>query len=279
MICLKDFSFRYETGASPALKEIGLTIHEGDFIGIIGNSGAGKTTLTYALAGVIPHYYPGDFYGSIEVDDLDTVETRPEDIASKVGLVFQDVDAQMVASVVEDELLFGLENFGVPHDQIEGRLSEALAQTGISDLRYREIDGLSGGQKQKVAVAAMIALRPKYLVLDEPTGELDPQSSEQVFNLLKYLNEQFGTTVIVVEQKIGLLCQYVKRMILLEQGQILLDGPVRDVLKKADQMEETGIHVPRVVSLYKELYGRDLYQGEAPIDVKEAYSMCREVLS
>ena len=279
MIQMKEFSFLYASGKRPALKDIDLEIRPGDFIGVIGNSGAGKTTLTYAINGIIPHYYPGDFYGSVLVDGMDTVETKPEQLAGKVGSVFQDVDAQMVASYVEDELLFGLENFGVPKDEIEGRLQEALERTGIADLRYREIESLSGGQKQKVAVAAIIALRPDVIVLDEPTGELDPESSEQIFRLLKSLNETYGTTIVVVEQKVGLLCGYAKRLLLLDQGRIVMEGPVREVLKSADRMEEIGIHVPRVVSLYKELVRKDLFHGAAPIHTAEAEKMMQEVLS
>ena len=279
MIQMKEFSFQYESGRRPALKDINLEIQPGDFVGIIGNSGAGKSTLTYAINGIIPHYYPGDFYGSVLVAGMDTVETKPEKLAEKVGSVFQDVDAQMVASNVEDELLFGLENFGIPKDEIEDRLQEALQRTGISDLRYREIDSLSGGQKQKVAVASIIALRPEIIVLDEPTGELDPESSEQIFKLLRSLNESFGTTIIVVEQKVGLLCGYARQLILLDQGQIVMQGPVREVLKNADGMEAIGIHVPRVVSLYKELVQRGLFDGEAPIGLAEAKTMMQEVLS
>lgn len=279
MILMQDFSFQYASGKKNALENIDLKIADGDFVGIIGNSGAGKTTLTYAINGIVPHYYSGDFYGSVVVDGMDTVESKPEDLAMSVGSVFQDVDAQMVASMVEDEMLFGLENFGIPHSEIEERLSEALEQVGIADLRYRELESLSGGQKQKVAVAAIIALRPSIIVLDEPTGELDPRSSEQIFQLLKKLNETYGTTIVVVEQKIGLLCRYVKRLVLLEKGRIMLEGPVREVLKQADVMESIGMHVPRVVSLHKELVRRGLYDGPAPIGLEEAKTMAEEVLS
>ena len=199
MIELKDFSFRYASGKRNALQNLNLTIEDGDFVGIIGNSGAGKSTLTYAINGIVPHHYRGDFYGSVMVNGLDTVDHSPEEIATHVGSVFQDVDAQMVTSMVEDELLFGLENFSVPREEIESRVTEALEQTGIPELRYRDLDTLSGGQKQKVAVAAILALRPRIIVLDEPTGELDPQSSEQIYSLLAQLNRQSGTTIIAVE--------------------------------------------------------------------------------
>ena len=278
MIEMKDFSFRYTSGKRNALNNLNLTIEDGDFVGIIGNSGAGKSTLTYAINGIVPHHYRGDFYGSVMVNGLDTVEASPEKIADHVGSVFQDVDAQMVTSMVEDELLFGLENFSVPREEIENRVADALEQTGISDLRYRDLDTLSGGQKQKVAVAAILALRPRIIVLDEPTGELDPQSSEQIYSLLARLNREFGTTIIAVEQKIGLLCRYVKKLLVLENGEIMFHGPVRKVLENSRQMEEIGIHVPRIVSLHKELAHLGLISGSAPISMEEAEAMAREAL-
>ena len=278
MIEMKDFSFRYASGKRNALNNLNLTIEDGDFVGIIGNSGAGKTTLTYAINGIVPHHYKGDFYGAVTVNGLDTVDSSPEQIAAHVGSVFQDVDAQMVASMVEDELLFGLENFSVPREEIEGRVAEALEQTGISALRHRDLDTLSGGQKQKVAIAAILALRPRIILLDEPTGELDPQSSEQIYSLLARLNREHGTTIIAVEQKIGPLCRYVKKLLVLEKGEVMLHGPVREVLESSGRMEESGIHVPRIVSLHKELSGLGLVHSSAPVSMDEAETMVREAL-
>ena len=278
MIEFRDFSFRYASGKEPALRELNLTIDRGDFVGVIGNSGAGKSTFTYAINGIVPHHYKGDFYGAVTVNGLDTVDHKPEQIAAHVGSVFQDVDAQMVASIVEDELLFGLENFGIPHDQIEQRLTEALTQTGIADLRLRELDSLSGGQKQKVAVAAILALRPEIIVLDEPTGELDPQSSEQIYALLQTLNRQ-GTTIVAVEQKIGLLCRYASKLLLIDGGRAVRYGSVREVLAESGTMEEIGIHVPRIVSLHQELTRLGLVHSPAPTNMDEAESMAKEALA
>lgn len=278
MITFKDFSFRYASGKKNALQNLNLTIEDGDFVGIIGNSGAGKSTLTYAVNGIVPHHYSGDFYGSVTVNGLDTVDGAPEKIAAHVGSVFQDVDAQMVASMVEDELLFGLENFAVPRDEIDGRVAKALEDTGIPELRYRDLDTLSGGQKQKVAIAAILALRPEIIVLDEPTGELDPQSSEQIYSLLARLNREAGTTIIAVEQKIGLLCRYAKKLLVLDQGEVLFHGPVRQVLENCGKMEESGIHVPRIVSLHKELTRLGLIRTPAPISLDEAEEMAREAM-
>ena len=174
IINVDDVSFSYGTQTEQALSHISLSVNKGDFIGIIGPSGAGKSTLAACLSGAVPHHYTGTFFGSVMVDGHDTCEVSLTDVSQIVGSVLQDIDTQMVASIVEDEMLFGLENFGVPHDQIEQRVSETLETVGISDLRDREIATLSGGQKQKVAIAAILAMRPHVLVLDEPTAALDP---------------------------------------------------------------------------------------------------------
>lgn len=176
MVEISEFTFCYKGAPSPAVSDITLAVADGSFVGITGAAGAGKSTLTYALNGIIPHCYPGDFYGSVCIDGMDTTQTRLTDISRVVGSVCQDVDSQMVSSIVEDEMLYGLENFGVPRDQIEERVSGALSDMGILHLRDQAISGLSGGQKQKVAIAAILALRPRVLVLDEPTAELDPAS-------------------------------------------------------------------------------------------------------
>ena len=220
MIEFKDFTFQYAESTAPTLHDINLTLAPGTFLGITGAAGSGKSTLTYAFNGIIPHCYPGDFYGSVHVCGLDTVEADLTSISRLVGSVCQDIDSQMVSSVVEDEILYGLENFGVPKDQIEHRLAASLEAMGIEALRDRTIGSLSGGQKQKVALASIIALEPRVLVLDEPTAELDPVSSVGVFKLLKDYAQKNNTTIVVVEQKIALLSHYADLLLVLDQGAI-----------------------------------------------------------
>ncbi|MCQ2591107.1 MAG: energy-coupling factor ABC transporter ATP-binding protein, partial [Treponema sp.] len=160
-----------------------------------------------------------------------------------------DIESQLVSYFVEDEILFGLENFGVPAEEIEGRITSALDALGIGELRHREVASLSGGQKQKVVIAAILALEPDVLVLDEPTGELDPASSVQIFELLKKLNEEKGITIVVAEQKIMLLCEFVKKLIVLEKGTCVHYGEIRSTLTHQKEMEEAGINCPRVLTL------------------------------
>lgn len=278
---MKGFNFRYQSAdknAPMALSDIDMTIRDGEFVGITGNSGAGKSTLTYALSGLVPHHFEGDFYGSVTVNGLDTVEVKPEALAKFVGEVFQDIDSQMVASVVEDEILFGLENFGFSHEEIKQRLDQVLSMLGIESLRRRAISSLSGGQKQKVAIASILALSPDIIVLDEPTGELDPESTVMIYEILKTLNRDFHKTVIVVEQKIMVLCAYVSRLIVLGSGKVVFDGKASEITEQVPLFKDLGINVPRVVELGIALKKAGLYPGAIPTKVDEAEKMVREVL-
>ena len=249
MIEIKELTFKYSGSKKNALENVSLTIEKGDFVGLIGESGAGKTTLCSCINGLIPHHYTGDFYGSVKIQGTDTFDIEPGKLALKVGSVFQDVDSQLVSFFVEDEILFGLENFGIPKYQIEQRITAALEALEIQELRHREISTLSGGQKQKVAIAAILALEPDILVLDEPTGELDPASSVQIFKLLQKLNKEKGITIVVAEQKIMLLCEYVKKLIVFEKGTLIHYGEIRSTLTHQKEMEEAGINCPRVLTL------------------------------
>ncbi|MBP7175759.1 MAG: ABC transporter ATP-binding protein [Thermoclostridium sp.] len=278
MITIDGLTFQYKNSRKNALENISLTIRDGDFLGIIGESGAGKTSFIRAINGIIPHHMPGDYYGSVKIDGEDTFDVTPSTISLKVGTVFQDIDSQMISSVVEDEILFGLENYSVPHEEVEARLVGALNAVGIPQLRYRNIAQLSGGQKQKVAISAIIALRPKILLLDEPTSELDPQSSLAMFRLLRELNESCGLTIVVVEQKIMLLSEFVNEMAVMKDGKLMLHGPVRDVLKNAGELEKSGINCPRVVTLSNRLMEMGVQLDEVCVTVDEAQTMAGRLM-
>lgn len=278
MIDFEHVTFQYEKSERPTLKDLTLHINKGEFVGMIGTSGAGKTTFAHCLNGIVPHFYKGDFYGAVKVAGMDTIENPPEKLCLTVGAVFQDIDSQMVASVVEDEILFGMENFGVAHEEICGRLDEVLSLLHITELRKRQISTLSGGQKQKVAIASILALRPDVIVLDEPTGELDPESSLDIFRILKKLNQEQNMTVIVIEQKIMLLCEFVDRLLVLEEGVLRLDGTPREIVAKVEMLKQLGINLPRVSELSFELKKEGLYDGEIALNVEEAQKMVEGVL-
>ncbi|GHU74482.1 hypothetical protein AGMMS49992_16050 [Clostridia bacterium] len=279
IVKLDNLSFQYEGAHAPALEQISLSVALGEFLGVIGPAGAGKTTLAHTLCGIVPHVRRGDFYGTATVAGLDTVSASVADMAQSVGCVFQDVESQFVTTMVEDEILFALENFNIPRDDIPARVDRALNDLEITPLRTRSISSLSGGQKQKVALAAALALSPNILVLDEATGELDPASSVQVFELLAALRRERGTTVIVIEQKIMLLCAYAERLLVLDKGRAVVDGPVRQVLERPDQLLDLGVNCPRVTTLAARLRDKGLYAGVPPINLDEAERMVREAIA
>ena len=271
IIHIDHVSFSYGEASARALDDVTLSVSPGDFLGIIGPSGAGKTTLASAMSGAIPHHYTGPFFGNVLVDGKDTCAVTLTDISQIVGSVLQDIDTQMVASVVEDEMLFGLENFGVPHSQIEERVIDALETVGIADLRERDIATLSGGQKQKVAIAAILALRPRVLVLDEPTAALDPASSRMVFETLRIINRELGVTVVIIEQKVALLSEYASRIAVMQGGRIALEGTPSEVFSHSAELRSIGVDSPRVTRISNSLAARGLIEaGEPCLNVREA---------
>ena len=278
MIEISGFSFKYYEGDERVVRDIDLSIPAGAFVGITGAAGSGKSTLTYAMNGIIPHCYPGDFYGSVVVDGLDTCEASLTDLSQVVGSVCQDIDSQIVTSIVEDEMLYGLENFGVPHDEIESRVTEALEDMGIADLRDRVIASLSGGQTQKVAIASVLAMHPKVLVLDEPTAELDPASSLQVFELLSRYAREHGTTVVVVEQKIALLSQFADMLVIVDNGRIRFADTPANVLAHSEELLEIGVNCPRSTTLMNRLAVDGIYAGPVCRNVEDACYALLDVL-
>lgn len=281
IIKLDNVSFSYGHEAQNALDHVSLAIEKGEFVGVIGPSGAGKSTLAAVMSGAIPHHYTGQLFGATLVDDRDTCEITLTDISRVVGSVLQDIDAQMVAPIVEDEMLFGLENFGIPHDQIEERISQTLTTVGISDLRHREIATLSGGQKQKVAIAAIIAMAPNVLVLDEPTAALDPASSTLVFDTLRQINREHGITVVVIEQKVALLSKYCSRVLVMADGKLAFDGEPHQVFAHASELRQMGVDSPRVARIANSLAEVGLLPSDqAPcLNVSEAHQLISSLLA
>ena len=280
IIEMRDVSFAYGQDELLALHNLNLSIEEGTFTGVIGPSGAGKTTLASILSGAIPHHHKGRLFGETLVAGIDTCTASLTDISTIVGSVLQDIDAQMVASIVEDELLFGLENYAVPRCDIEPRVAAALDAVGIADLRHREIATLSGGQKQKVAIAAILALAPRVLVLDEPTAALDPISSRTIFDVLREAQRLTNMTIVVIEQMVALLAEYCDRVIVLDEGSIALDGTPRQVFGHADQLRKIGVDSPRTVRISNSIAALQIAEVLRPtLTVDETQELIAGVLA
>ncbi len=255
MITLSHVTYTYPDQAMPALADFNVTIRQGEFVLVVGPSGAGKSTFLRSLNGLAPHFYGGRWAGQIEVGGRNPVDLAPRGMADLVGFVFQDPEAQFVVDTVEDELAFAMENFALPPATMRKRIEEVLDQMGIAEIRQRRISTLSGGEKQRVAIAAVLALQPEILVLDEPTSQLDPQAAEDVLLALRQLNEDQGLTVILSEHRLERVAQYADRILYLPA---LGAAPVLDEPRTV--MAQLPL-VPPLVDL-----GRTLGWGSPPLD-------------
>jgi energy-coupling factor transport system ATP-binding protein len=230
VITLSNVSYTYPNAPAPALSDVSLTIPEGEFLLVCGPSGAGKSTLLRLLNGLVPHFYGGRFAGEVRLWGRSTLEHQPRDLADLVGFVFQDPEAQFVVDEVEDEIVFGMENLGLPPKLMRRRVEEVLDQLGIAHLRRRALSTLSGGERQRVAIAAVLAAQPRALVLDEPTSQLDPHAAEEVLSALEKLNADLGLTVVLCEHRLERVVQYADRVVYLGG-----DHETRDTRHEADE--------------------------------------------
>lgn len=231
IINLSDVSYLYPLTDTPALSDINLVVEEGEFVAVIGPNGAGKSTLCYTIAGFIPHFFQGDLSGPVLVAGIDSHTSSLQDLILKVGLVFQNPFNQISGAkfTVYEELAFGLENMGVPRSEMPERVKKAMQLTGISDLGERSPYSLSGGQQQRVALASILVMQPEVLVLDEPTSQLDPIGTREVFQIIKQMSAQ-GMTVVMAEHKVEWIAEFADRVILLHEGKIALQGAPQEVL-------------------------------------------------
>ena len=214
-------SFAYP-GGRQALADVSLEIERGEVVALLGPSGSGKSTLLRALSGLVPHFHGGTFAGGVVVAGVDTRRSRPAELAGCVATVFQDPEDQVVMTLVENEVAFGLENLGTPPAEIWPRVERALAAGGVLDLRNRKLVELSGGELQRVCLAAALALEPELLLLDEPTSQLDPEAAELFLDSVELL----GATVVLSDQRAGRALELATRVLYVEGGRVLLDAPV-----------------------------------------------------
>jgi len=271
IVQVSNVTYKYPLTDAPVLQNISLQIEEGEFVAVVGPNGAGKSTLCYTLAGFVPHFFKGELTGSVEVAGMESSQSTLDEWVLNVGLAFQNPFNQISGAkyTVFEELAFGLENIGVPRDEMKARVTNAMDLTGISELANRSPYSLSGGQQQRVALASILVMRPRVLVLDEPTSQMDPIGTREVFGVIRKMAEQ-GMTVVLVEHKVEWIAQFADRVIALKDGQILLDGTPSEVLT-SPILEESGFGVARYTSVARKAQEAGLWKADRlPVTLDEA---------
>jgi len=236
-----------------------LAVPEGEVVVLAGPSGCGKSTLLRAVNGLIPHMYSGEYKGSVRVGGTNVRESNMRELAQKVGFLFQNPENQIFMFTVERDIAFGLENLGVPRQEMRTRVDESMRLLDIGDLALRAPHELSDGQKQRVALAGVLAMRPRLVILDEPTSLLDPKTAAELVGLVARLRKELGTTFVVVEHRLDLLVKVADRMVVMNEGRKVLEGTPEEVLFGEDA-ESYGVSVPSVTRLQKMLLRDGLVQ-------------------
>ena len=271
MIEIKNLVYAYEDAVKSAVDDVSLSIEKGEFIAVLGHNGSGKSTLAKCLNGL---YRPTS--GDVIVDGMSTKED--EDIwkiRARAGMVFQNPDNQIVATVVEEDVAFGAENLAVEQSELRRRVDEALAAVEMTEFKDDQPHKLSGGQKQRVAIAGILAMNPDYIILDEPTAMLDPVGRQEVMNTILRLNKEEGKTIILITHFMNEAVQ-ADRVAVMEEGKLILEGPPRDVFNQVDTMKSLGLDVPQVTELAARLKAVGVPLPDGILDREEFVdALCR----
>jgi len=271
IINLQNVTYKYPLTNAPVLQNINLQVNEGEFVAVIGPNGAGKSTLCYTIAGFVPHFFKGEITGTVEVAGNESSKSSLHEWVLNVGLAFQNPFNQISGAkyTVFEEVAFGLENIGVPRDEMKSRVEDALTLTGISELADRSPYSLSGGQQQRVALTSILVMQPKVLVLDEPTSQMDPIGTREVFGVIRKLSEK-GITVVMVEHKVEWIAEFADKVVALHNGSILLEGKPQEVLT-SDLLMDKGFGISRYTSVARQAKELGLWkQNNLPVTLDEA---------
>jgi len=257
-----DVSYLYPRSQKPVLKHISFEVKQGEFLGLIGPTGAGKSTLCLAFNGIVPQFYGGRFFGEAKIAGLDTVDHSIRELSRHIGAVFEDPETQLVTTSVENEIAFALENQKLPADEIWQRIPEALEAVRLDGTEKRHPQELSGGQKQRLSIAAALAMRPVILILDEPTSQLDPVGAEEVFAIVRELNQDMGVTILMASHAAEEMATFADRILLLSDGEIFKTGTPDEIYGDIDTLHKHYLRPPQVAET---LFG---IQKHASINLK-----------
>lgn len=271
IIEVKNYSFAYENTDKKVLDNVSFVINEGDFVGIIGRNKSGKSTLCESLVGLLPFTMGGSWDGEIIVDGKSLNETKGVGVTDVIGIVFQDAESQFTQETVEDEIAFAMCNFGYSRELMRERILYASEACGLRDMLDRSPFKLSGGQQQRLAIACILALQPKVIILDESTSQLDPIGRDEVFSLITNLHAA-GSTVIMVDHNIEKIAEYVNKVLVLYEGKVIEFDDTTKVFQKKEKLNAHDIRVPQVTDAALQLKDQ-LGIKEAPITLEQAKSV------
>ena len=271
IIELDRVTVRHGDATEPALRDVSLSIEEGELVAILGRNGAGKSTLALTLDGIVPNLVAGELTGSIRVAGLDPSRTPVPEMAGVVGIVFDTPEFQMSQATAAEEVAFGLENLGVPREEMPARIAEALASVGLAGFEDRVPLVLSSGEQQRLAIASVLAMRPRILVMDEPTSNLDPAGKRAVLEIATRLHRDHGMTVVMTEHAVEVVAAYAQRVVVLDGGRVVANGTPREVFAQRELLEAAGLRAPQATELAFRL--RDVRAGwddQLPLTTDEA---------
>ncbi|MCC6145976.1 MAG: ATP-binding cassette domain-containing protein [Anaerolineaceae bacterium] len=247
---IDNISYMYPRSEDFVLDRISLDIYAGEFLGLIGPTGAGKTTLCLALNGIVPQFYGGRFYGNIQIAGMDTLHHPISKLARYVGEVFEDPETQLVATSVQNEIAFAMENLKFDREEILARIPEVLAAVRLEGTEQKHPAELSGGQKQRLAIAAALAVQPDLMVLDEPTSQLDPVGAEEVFSTVRELNRHLGKTIVMVSHAAEEMAEFVDRLAFLSHGELIACGTPEEIYSDIELLTKNDLRPPQVASTF-----------------------------
>jgi energy-coupling factor transport system ATP-binding protein len=278
-VSIQDLGWKYSGRKHFAIEHVNLEIEENSFTSVVGPNEHGKTTLVSCIKGLIPNSFHGVWRGKVDIFGEDVRKMSAQSLASEIGFVFADPEAQFTSMTVEEELVFGLENIGLPLNEVKGRLEWVTEITSITDLLDKPPYEISGGQKQRVAIASVLAMRPRIMILDEPTSMLDPLGKDFIFDILTNLKKEQNLTLIVVEHNIEQVAPLSDLMVLMYEGNIAKAAPPAEFFENGEFLIGHGISPPEATAFIDQLKNHEIYHGPLPVSLEDAVHLTEELIT